>query len=132
MTCMTSLGLVKQDIDAKLTAAHRRISRRIRLDKSSAKNATEKFQVFGAIYKILSDSDARGKVDGNRTVQLDLKKRDRFACPIRRALSIDSHGRLRHHFPQALQLYFNSEDRYVFLTLNFHFINQKNLCSKMI
>ena len=138
MTCMTSLGLDKQDIDAKLTAAHRRISRRIRLDKSSAKNATEKFQVFGAIYKILSDSDARallencGKVDGNRTVQLDLKKRDRFACPIRMALSIDSHGRLRHHFPQALQLYFNSEDRYVFLTLNFHFINQKNLCSKMI
>ena len=111
----------KQDIDfdAKLTAAHRRISRRIHPDKSSARNATQKFQVFGAIYKILSDKDARallengGKVDGNRTVQLDLKKRDRFACPIRRALSIDSHGRLRHHFPQALQLYFNSEDRYV-------------------
>ena len=109
----------KQDIDfdAKLTSAHRRISRRIHPDKSSARNATQKFQVFGAIYKILSDKDARallengGKVDGNRTVQLDLQDLDRPICMV---LRMDSHGTKRHHFLQALQLYFNSEDRYVF------------------
>ena len=100
-------GVDKQDeidFDAKLTAAHCRISRRIHPDKSSAKNETEKFKVFGTIYKILSDKDARSllengeKVDGNCTVQLDLQKRDRFDRPIRMVLSIDSHGKLRHRF----------------------------------
>ena len=72
--------------------------------KAPQKNATEKFQVFGAIYKILRDPDARAllengeKVDGNRTVQLELQKRDRFDRPIRMVLSIDSHGKLRHRF----------------------------------
>ena len=114
-------GVDKQDIDfdAKLTAAHRRISRRIHPDKSSARNATQKFQVFEAIFKILSDKDARallengGKVDETRTVQLDLQERDEFDRPIRMVLSMDSHGTKRHHFLQALQFYFNSEDRYV-------------------
>ena len=110
-------GVDKQDIDfdEKLTAAHRRIARRLHPDKSSARNATQKFQVFQAIYKILSDKDARallengGRVDENRTVQLDLEGR-----PIRMVLNMDSHGKLSHHFPQAVQFYFNSEDRYVF------------------
>ena len=104
-------GVDKQDIDfdEKLTAAHRRIARRLHPDKSSARNATQKFQVFQAIYKILSDKDARallengGKVDGNRSVQLYLQNRDRLDRPIRMVLSIDSHVKLKHHFPQALQ-----------------------------
>ena len=112
-------GVDKQDFDfdEKLTAAHRRIARRLHPDKSSARNATQKFQVFQAIYKILSDKDARallengGRVDRNRNVQLDLQDLDR---PICMDLRMDSHGTKRHHFLQALQFYFNSEDRYVF------------------
>ena len=115
-------GVVKDDInfDTKLTNAHRRISRRLRPNKNRARNSTQKFEVFGAIYKILSDKDARtllengGKVDRNRTVQLDLQQRDGFDRPIHMFLKMDSHGKLSHHFPQALQFYFNSEDRYVF------------------
>ena len=115
-------GVDKQDsrFDTKLAAAHRRISRRLHPDKSSARNATQKFQVFGAIYKILRDRNARallengGKVDENRAVQLDLQQRDDYDRPIRMVLSMDSHGKLNHHFPQAIQFYFNSEDRYVF------------------
>ena len=134
MICMTSLGLDKQDIDfdAKLTDAHCRISRRIHPDKSSAKNATEKFQAFGAIYKILRDPDARallengGKVDGNRTVQLDLQKRDRFDRPIRMVLSIDSQGKLRHRFHKPSNcISILRIGTYVFLTLIFLFIYQK-------
>ena len=101
----------KQDsmFDAKLTDAHRRISRRLHPAKSS---------IFEAIYKILSDKDSRallengGKVDGNYAVQLDLQDLNR---PIRLVLRTDSHGTKRHHFLQALQFYFNSEDRYVFI-----------------
>jgi hypothetical protein len=106
-------GLDKNDneFEAKLIIAHRRISRRLNPAKSS---------IFEAIYKILSDKDSRallengGKVDGNYTVQLDLQERDEFDRPICMFLRADSHGTKRHHFLQALQLYFNSEDRYVF------------------
>ena len=75
MICMTSLGLDKQDIDfdAKLTAAHCRISRRIHPDKSSAKNETEKFKVFGTIYKILSDKDACAVLENGGKVDEKLK-----------------------------------------------------------
>ena len=110
-------GLDKNDneFEAKLIIAHRRISRRLHPAKSS---------IFGAIYKILSDKDSRallengGKVDGNYTVQLDLQDLNR---PIRMFLRTDSHGTKRHHFLQAFQLYFNSEDRYVFINRFFFF-----------
>ena len=115
----------KQDskFDDKLTDAHRRISRRLHPAKSS---------IFEAIYKILSDKDSRallengGKVDENYTVQLDLQDLNH---PIHMVLRTDSHGTKRHHFLQYLQLYFNSEDRYVFINrfFFFHSQNQTNL-----
>jgi DnaJ-class molecular chaperone len=123
-------GVDKDDVDfdTKLSNAHHRISRSLRPNKKRARNSAQKFEVFEAIYKILSDKDARallengGRVDENWTVQLDLQDFDRPICMV---LRMSSHGTKRHHFLQALQFYFNSEDRYVSIGSFFSILKTK-------